>query len=298
MADGTAGKFACQACGKQYAWKAELAGKKAKCKCGQPMTVPTEPLVEEESALYGFSEEPAAKAAGASCPACGQALAAEAVLCTACGLNLKTGQRLGTQLEAGTALPVGVMAAMPASTATKTKTARPAASRPAAATPYPDSRRRAPAEEGSGSGKLIVTVVAVLLILAGLGMTYKMMQGPADNLPAGVTAEDKDILKSMRRLGTEEAATFVNSHASRLLGNKTKNSAIGFIKHMYDLGAKDVRVYSDGLIAREIVIIMPDDSAGRGQLIGYVNRQEEQGQVPKEQWTKDVGQRYLRISVF
>jgi len=34
------GTFACDACGKRYAWKPQLAGKKAKCKCGATITVP------------------------------------------------------------------------------------------------------------------------------------------------------------------------------------------------------------------------------------------------------------------
>jgi hypothetical protein len=34
------GKFSCAACGKQYAWKPQLAGKKAKCACGAAIVVP------------------------------------------------------------------------------------------------------------------------------------------------------------------------------------------------------------------------------------------------------------------
>jgi hypothetical protein len=34
-------KFSCPQCGKVYPWKAELAGKKGKCKCGAVMHVPT-----------------------------------------------------------------------------------------------------------------------------------------------------------------------------------------------------------------------------------------------------------------
>src|SRR5688572_8139616 len=36
------GQFSCDACGKTYAWKAQLAGKKVKCKCGSPISVPAE----------------------------------------------------------------------------------------------------------------------------------------------------------------------------------------------------------------------------------------------------------------
>ena len=34
------GKFACPTCGKQYSWKPQLAGKKAKCACGAAIVVP------------------------------------------------------------------------------------------------------------------------------------------------------------------------------------------------------------------------------------------------------------------
>lgn len=42
--------FACAACGKQYRWKAELAGKRVKCKCGQPVAVPAAAAVGATSA--------------------------------------------------------------------------------------------------------------------------------------------------------------------------------------------------------------------------------------------------------
>jgi len=35
--------FSCDSCGKQYPWKPELAGKKAKCKCGALLNIPAQP---------------------------------------------------------------------------------------------------------------------------------------------------------------------------------------------------------------------------------------------------------------
>src|SRR5687767_1922118 len=43
------------ACGKQYAWKPELAGKRAKCKCGSVVAFPATPPIEEE-APEGFDD--------------------------------------------------------------------------------------------------------------------------------------------------------------------------------------------------------------------------------------------------
>jgi hypothetical protein len=63
------GKFACGACGKRYAWKPQLAGKRAKCACGAAMTVPAAAAVapaSEPDDLYGMAE--AAGAAGTVAP--------------------------------------------------------------------------------------------------------------------------------------------------------------------------------------------------------------------------------------
>src|SRR5947208_2761406 len=46
-----AGAIQCE-CGKQYPWKPELAGKRARCKCGNVVSIPaqspTEPALEED----------------------------------------------------------------------------------------------------------------------------------------------------------------------------------------------------------------------------------------------------------
>ena len=39
----TAVPNACTSCGKEFRWKPELAGKKAKCKCGSVISVPAKP---------------------------------------------------------------------------------------------------------------------------------------------------------------------------------------------------------------------------------------------------------------
>jgi hypothetical protein len=48
MSDVAAAKIVCDGCGKSYAWKAELAGKKVKCKCGTVIHVPQPTAPKEE----------------------------------------------------------------------------------------------------------------------------------------------------------------------------------------------------------------------------------------------------------
>src|SRR5215218_1898245 len=89
-------KFSCRGCGKTYAWKREIAGKRVKCKCGQPLTVPAQdPAAAAEPEADNFDDlmalaggEPAESSAyaapvsagggaagGSKCPSCGSAVA-------------------------------------------------------------------------------------------------------------------------------------------------------------------------------------------------------------------------------
>src|SRR5687767_11962868 len=45
-------QFFCDHCGKSYTWKPALAGRKAKCSCGQTIVVPQAPLLSAPSALH------------------------------------------------------------------------------------------------------------------------------------------------------------------------------------------------------------------------------------------------------
>jgi len=51
-------RFTCDGCNRSYAWKAELAGKRVKCKCGHVMTVPQSiaPAESDDDALYALAD--------------------------------------------------------------------------------------------------------------------------------------------------------------------------------------------------------------------------------------------------
>src|SRR3954470_23201899 len=57
--------FACTGCGKSFKVKDELAGRKAKCSCGETVTVPQPaPVVEaEEEDIFAFKDDDAPKVA-------------------------------------------------------------------------------------------------------------------------------------------------------------------------------------------------------------------------------------------
>lgn len=77
-------KFSCPGCGQHITCDESLGGNEVQCPgCKAVMVVP------------GGAPAPAA----AACPGCAAPLAEGAVICTQCGLNLQTGQKLG--MEAG-----------------------------------------------------------------------------------------------------------------------------------------------------------------------------------------------------
>lgn len=93
MAEDT---FSCSSCGKSYRWKPELAGKSARCKCGEKMHVPErlEPAAPMAPPEASHLREPA----NPSCPSCGQPIKPQAVICISCGHNLQTGAVLETSV--------------------------------------------------------------------------------------------------------------------------------------------------------------------------------------------------------
>ncbi len=111
MSATESGRFNCESCGRAYGWKAELAGRNAKCKCGAIMTVPVEPSgaaapaqVRQATAARPARAAAAAPAAvatapapPAACPSCGSPVSAGAVICLSCGFNVKEGKKLTTQ---------------------------------------------------------------------------------------------------------------------------------------------------------------------------------------------------------
>ena len=55
MPDGS--KFSCAACGREFRWKPELAGKRAKCKCGAAVQVPATDPARAKTAAAAPAEE-------------------------------------------------------------------------------------------------------------------------------------------------------------------------------------------------------------------------------------------------
>lgn len=161
------GKFACDACGKQYKWKPELAGRKVKCKCSHVMMVSQTPPAAPEAdldGLYDLAESEKASARkqaeepeGFRCPSCQSPLALGALSCASCGFNLRTGATSAPKMSLPTGGGAGAMT-VPATGGGGPKSALLAYGAP----------RRQLQNEDVGDNKLIDLYLPIGLIVAGL----------------------------------------------------------------------------------------------------------------------------------
>jgi hypothetical protein len=113
----------CAGCARNYKWKPALAGKKARCKCGQSVRFPADNPAEGTT-LGAAIDLPPADTGGeydvyepvqpktrelevpvfdevaltARCKGCKSPMSEGAILCTQCGMNQKTGKKLGTSV--------------------------------------------------------------------------------------------------------------------------------------------------------------------------------------------------------
>lgn len=119
-------KFACPSCNKEFAWKPEIAGKKAKCKCGNTIAIPSSPPppplpppdvdpFDNPDYVYDLADQPA-RGTGANasvpplptptqpdlqtCPNCSGNIPPGGVVCLACGFNIQTGKKNKTRVIA------------------------------------------------------------------------------------------------------------------------------------------------------------------------------------------------------
>jgi len=111
--------------------------------------------------------------------------------------------------------------------------------------------------------------------------------------PVGQDAEAMRMLDENQPM---EAADFINSHKSRMIGTQwTQAKALAKIKQWYEMGAVKIYVPSDGLIARFVIVELPADKEKRAALIGWQRvNEDENGHIVT---IKDEGQKYVVFAI-
>jgi hypothetical protein len=290
--------FSCDACGKQYPWKPELAGKKAKCKCGALLNIPAQPQAARAPARVAVAV-PVDESQEYRCPACKNELNPGTAVCINCGYDLRTGEYVNTQVDTG---DVEEAEAAP-TPKKKKKVAAPAKTGKPSATAWvgvTKSRREKASETEKDNSRtmkqviiaLVLCVLVVGVIFGGKFVFSKMgNKGPVVKLP-GNDSEAEDLLQNHDPM---DPKAFLDAHQSRSIGILwTKSKALAKVQQWYDMGAVKIWVPSDGLIARQVIIQLPEDKEKRLALIQLGGRVDD-FEPGKVQTVKDVGQKYVIV---
>jgi predicted RNA-binding Zn-ribbon protein involved in translation (DUF1610 family) len=296
MSDETAqAKFGCPECGRQFAWRPQIAGKSAKCKCGVTVHVPTESPAEDapeqdpfeaqsESAgkgdEYGMAEE-----SGYRCPSCRKSLAPGSVLCVHCGFNTRTGQRMNTAILDGNAPE-------PASAKGTTVAAMPKAGE--SAPRFPPGGHRMPAfqKEKFKASSLIkpgVIFVVLAVVVGGAVFGFRQLSGGDDD--AAMHPIDRDVKKMMRENGSSELKAWLadNSRQQRMVLGMNERQGAGYADKLYKMGAKQVLAFGP-LMTLILAVELPAEPAQRKDLFQFqTDWHTSMGREPQ----KDEGQNYI-----
>lgn len=107
----------CEQCQETYKVKNELVGKRCKCKNGHALMIPNADGVAAAPPTAATDPSPAkpkpskTAAKQKKCPSCKAALAPQAVLCVACGFDLRTGSKVGSTPASKANLPLVLLLA-------------------------------------------------------------------------------------------------------------------------------------------------------------------------------------------
>ena len=173
MSESAAGGVRCPGCGKVYRWREEFAGRKVRCKqCGGVLVMPAEP---PGAAGAEATQQPVAAALASPsdrCPSCGSPINPGAVICVACGFNMKEGKQIKTDVGSDEAAPKKRLFG-----GKKAKTEQPDAGNVGSQGPgspggrqqqethsTPDRKRR--------HGCLTAYLIVVIVVNSGLGVVY------------------------------------------------------------------------------------------------------------------------------
>lgn len=278
----------CPSCGKNYTYRAELAGKKVKCKCGQVIPVPASPP-HDDGGLYDLAPDPElAKAtaaarktvmprqqSGDACPECQTPLEPGSVICVQCGFNLKTGQKLAGVAAAGAAA----------------KKDKPARATRFAGVPAHIGAKKVAEESRADVLKRYGLILGVVLVVVGLIFAMMLLGRNPQSDAAVLDPDDPAVTKSLTTDFSKEAREWLKTDSTWIMSGMTTSQAENRIDEWYRMGAKKVYCFGT-MMAREVAIELPDDPAQRKALFDWQAKwHKEMGQRVRT----DKGQKYLII---
>lgn len=210
------------------------------------------------------------------CPSCGLVVPPGAVLCVMCGLDLKTGRHVGTDVVSQSSHGSSTAPAIAASLSM-----------------YADRipRRYTTEEDPPKSKAKIGLGIGALLLCGGVGI-WVLIHNRSD-LPEPVAGNDAGIVEVLQESHAVEIRKWFNLYGDRALLGMSREQSERFANQLYDAGAQRVWATS-GLVSMVVVIQLPDDAQRRKQVF-------ESAKPVRRAYialpASDVGQRYLLVQL-
>ncbi|MEM6315016.1 MAG: hypothetical protein AAF743_13065, partial [Planctomycetota bacterium] len=204
--------------------------------------------LDDEFGVYDFGDDdddiPALAGKKRHCGGCQVELPADAVVCVTCGMDFRTGRKVG------------------------------AAKLPTAPTSMPAPTSRAPKQRQSNGEaadilkKLaLLGVVAMLVVGAFIGIKHFAAGEDLSNLHP----EDQLAREKMNDNTPAEAREWLAASKRRMLSGMTQSQAEYKIDQWYDMGAETVYSFG-GLMSMVVVLELPDDPDKRKALFDWRER--------------------------
>ena len=289
--------FSCPACGRSFAWREQIAGKTAKCKCGSSVKVPAQSpsaSASARSAVADIEDDPFAALAAAAaegedyavkeeagyrCPSCGKGMEPGAVICIYCGFNTKTGKRMKVSTGDDNGAAVAPAA----------KAGRGAAIPPGG---MPKAQPKSEGPSAAAMVKPVLIFVVAAVVVGGAVFGFKMLGGGGGSVASGHPI-DQEIARLASVSGEYELKAWNadNSRQQRMVMGMNERQADAYADKLYKMGAKRVLAYG-GLMTTVIGVELPSDPEQRKALFAYQAEWHESMMVPVQ---KDEGQKYILL---
>lgn len=296
----TTPKFSCPACQREFAWRPQIAGKNAKCKCGATVHVPEEapqldvpepldapePLDDQGGDEYGLANDDAEQQSSHHrCPSCGQAMQPGTVLCTACGFNIKTRQRMHTAIGGDDDGTPAVIPGMPKSAAA-----------------VPENRFGIPGglrtpvmrkEDNQFSALIKPAIILGVLLLAATGAIVGFKMFSHSKADEAKFAVDREYAK-YTDMGEHEMKDWVTADPNmHMVMGMNDRQAVAFADKLYNMGAVKVVAFG-GQMAIKAGVELPQDPEKRKALFQWQAEYHGSQAVPIQ---RDEGQRYMVLNL-
>jgi hypothetical protein len=271
-------KIICTACGRTAPFRAELAGKQVKCKCGHIVSVAKLPAQIAESKSDELSE-----------PLRPEPLAAEAGSPEHPGPEPESDDlyEIREDPKPIRPRPVANLAGEPPITHDTPLPRAPAPSM------YPTSikpRTSEPGDEKAGMLRLLLAMGILVVVIAGAVVGIRKFSG-SRRAAVPQLAEDADIQEKIQDEYNKDVHAWFEEDHSRMLGPWSESQALAQADRWKQQGAKQVLAFGARL-SMIVVIELPDDPAQRKQIFDW--QADWHARHMQKIWT-DVGQKYLMI---